>query len=214
MIRSVLKVIECLVIPFYASYLNFLGSISNRVTFFSYVKFRLSFSKLVYWPVHKNSEVTHPHNIFVGINSNPGTRPGCYIQGNGGIFIGNYVRVASNVGIISGNHDLYNHALHNNMEVYINDYCWIGMNSVILPGVVLGKRTIVAAGSVVTKSFPDGFCVIGGNPAKIIKLLDSSKFVPTKFKSEYYGYISKDKFEQFLNSHLINNKYRLLWKNR
>ena len=42
------------------------------------------------------------------------------------------------------------------------------MNSIILPGVNLGPRTVVAAGSVVTKSFPDGFCVLAGNPAKIV----------------------------------------------
>ena len=39
------------------------------------------------------------------------------------------------------------------------------MNSVILPGVVLGDRTIVGAGSVVTKSFSQGNCVVAGNPA-------------------------------------------------
>ena len=43
------------------------------------------------------------------------------------------------------------------------------MNSVILPGVVLGDSTIVGAGSVVTKSFKEGNCVIAGNPAKVIK---------------------------------------------
>lgn len=43
------------------------------------------------------------------------------------------------------------------------------MNSVILPGVVLGEHTVVGAGSIVTKSFSEGYCVIAGNPAKIIK---------------------------------------------
>ncbi|MBO8759626.1 type 8 capsular polysaccharide synthesis protein Cap8J, partial [Staphylococcus aureus] len=54
-------------------------------------------------------------------------------------------------------------------DVKIGNYSWIGMNSVILPGVELGEHTIVGAGSVVTKSFPEGNVVIGGNPAKIIK---------------------------------------------
>ena len=43
------------------------------------------------------------------------------------------------------------------------------MNSVILPGIVLGNHTIVGAGSIVTKSFPEGNCVIAGNPAKKIR---------------------------------------------
>ena len=45
------------------------------------------------------------------------------------------------------------------------------MNAVILPGVVLGENTIVGAGSVVTKRFEQGHCVVVGNPARIIKTL-------------------------------------------
>ena len=46
------------------------------------------------------------------------------------------------------------------------------MNAVILPGVELGEKTVVGAGAVVTKSFKEGHCVIGGNPAKLIKKLE------------------------------------------
>jgi acetyltransferase-like isoleucine patch superfamily enzyme len=46
------------------------------------------------------------------------------------------------------------------------------MNSVIHPGDKLGPHTTVGAGSIVTKSFEDGYCVIAGNPAKLIKKLD------------------------------------------
>ena len=69
------------------------------------------------------------------------------------------------------------------------------MNSVITAGVELGTRTIVAAGSVVTKSFPEGYCVLGGVPAKVIKKLDSEKFIPWH-EEEWYGYIPKEKFEK------------------
>ena len=151
--------------------------------------------------------MTHPNNIFVGINSNAGTRPGCYLQGNGGIFIGNYVHFASNIGIISANHDPNSQMNHICKEVRIGDYCWIGMNAVILPGVKLGPRTIVGAGAVVTKSFEEGFCVIAGNPAKVIKYLDKETFQPTKFRSEYYGFVAKDKFGKFADRYLKNNKY-------
>lgn len=54
-------------------------------------------------------------------------------------------------------------------DIYIGDDYWLGANCIILPGVRLGDRTTVGAGSVVTKSFPDGWCVIAGNPAKKIK---------------------------------------------
>ena len=81
-------------------------------------------------------------------------------------------------------------------KVKICDYSWAGMNSVILPGVKLGTRTIVAAGSVVTKSFPEGYCVIAGSPAKIIRYLDKEKFVPWHDEEEFYGFIPKDEFEK------------------
>jgi len=51
-----------------------------------------------------------------------------------------------------------------NEKVVICDHSWAGMNSVIPPRVKLGTRTIVAAGSVVAKSFPEGYCVITGSP--------------------------------------------------
>lgn len=50
-------------------------------------------------------------------------------------------------------------------RVTIGDSCFIGMHSILMPGVELGDHTIVGAGSVVTKSFPEGNVVIAGNPA-------------------------------------------------
>lgn len=205
--KELIKKIIYFICPLIKGYHRFIKSQSNAVSLKQYRRFIHSRNKQIYWPVHPNSEVTHPNNIYVGINSNAGTRLGCYIQGNGGIYIGNYVSFASNIGIISGNHDLYNHMKHDNKEVRIGDYTWIGMNVVILPGVELGPRTIVAAGSVVTKSFPDGYCVIAGNPAKLIKELDKDKFVPTKYEEEYYGFVPKEEFNKFAKKHLRKNRY-------
>ncbi|RIM07161.1 acyltransferase, partial [Staphylococcus cohnii] len=70
------------------------------------------------------------------------------------------------------NHDSNN--LNDHLEgkdVRLGKNCWLGMNSVILPGVSLGDNTIVGAGSIVTKSFDEGNVVIAGNPAKIVKQL-------------------------------------------
>jgi len=52
--------------------------------------------------------------------------------------------------------------------IRIGKKCWIGANAIILPSVELGDNVIVAAGSVVNKSFPDNI-VIGGNPARVIR---------------------------------------------
>ncbi|ALO02967.1 hypothetical protein ASU28_00635 [Lactiplantibacillus paraplantarum] len=50
--------------------------------------------------------------------------------------------------------------------------CWIGAGVTIMGGVELGNKTIVGAGAVVTKSFPDGSVIIGGNPAQYIRNTD------------------------------------------
>ena len=68
-------------------------------------------------------------------------------------------------------------------KITIGDNCFIGARCTILYGVELGNDTIVAAGSVVTKSFLQEKIIIGGNPAKIIG--DWNSF---KSKSESLGY--------------------------
>ncbi len=89
---------------------------------------------------------------------------------DGNITIGKGTRIANNVGIITTNHDFLNLEKHQpGKDVVLGEQCWIGMNSMILPGVVLGPHTVVGAGSVVTHSFEDGYCIIAGNPARKIK---------------------------------------------
>lgn len=154
-------------------------------------------NKAAYWPVSPNSKVTNPANIYAGVDTCPGLMGGCYIQGIGKIYIGDYTQIASNVVIISANHDLYDTRKHIPSEVRIGKYCWLGAGAMIMPGVVLGDFTIVGAGAIVTKSFPDGHCVIAGNPAKLIKELDPGKCIPYRYSKEYYGYIPAHKFEAF-----------------
>lgn len=57
----------------------------------------------------------------------------------------------------------------NDLPVVIEDGCWIGANVTILKGVTIGCGSVVAAGAVVTKSFPP-YSIIGGIPAKLIKM--------------------------------------------
>ena len=70
------------------------------------------------------------------------------------------------------------------------------MNSVVTAGVELGTRTIVAVGAVVTKSFPEGYCILAGAPAKKIKELDKELFKPWTYENEFYGFVSKEEFEK------------------
>lgn len=53
-------------------------------------------------------------------------------------------------------------------EIVVGDNSWIGASAIIMPGVILGKFCVVAAGSFVNKSFPD-YSIIGGVPAKLIR---------------------------------------------
>ena len=53
-------------------------------------------------------------------------------------------------------------------EVHIKTGAWIGIGACIMPGVVIGEHSIVAANAVVTKDVPD-YSIVGGVPAKVIR---------------------------------------------
>jgi acetyltransferase-like isoleucine patch superfamily enzyme len=144
----------------------------NWVLYDAWGRFFLGANKGVRFPVSPRIKVSGYRNIqfspddlmvFQGV--------GNYFQsfGTGKIIIGRGVYIAQNVGIITMNHDVNDPDLHvQAKDVVIGEKCWIGMNAMILPGVVLGDKTTVGAGSVVTKSFTEGNCIVAGNPAKLI----------------------------------------------
>lgn len=125
------------------------------------------------WAIHYTSTIRCPQNIVRGKNVYPGDSPNNYIEAYNGIIIGDDTNLGPGVGLLSANHDKYDNRVHVNAPpIKIGKRCWIGMNAMILPGVELGDNTIVGAGAVVTKSFPQGYCVIAGNPADIIEHLN------------------------------------------
>ena len=123
------------------------------------------------WPVHWSSTVSSPQRITFAREINPlGYSPGSYIQALNGVQVGTNVIHAVGLTIVSSNHDYLDFKKHvASGPVCIGDNCWLGAHVTLLPGVALGPHTIVAAGSVVSKSFPAGDCVIGGVPARILK---------------------------------------------
>ena len=133
----------------------------------------LGFNRSSPWPIAITTRVSdytrlhmHPEDIARNLSS-----PGCYYQNfDADIFIGRGSYIAPNVGIITSNHVPEAPSSHaEGHDIRIGENCWIGMNSVILPGVRLGDFTTVGAGSVVTRSFPNGNCVLAGSPARIIR---------------------------------------------
>lgn len=91
------------------------------------------------------------------------------------IEIGNHVTVSADVAMIT--HDGGTWCVRDKEKykgifkygkIIIKDNCFIGMRSIIMPGVTIGANSIVAAGAIVTKDVPEN-SVVAGIPAKVIK---------------------------------------------
>lgn len=110
--------------------------------------------------------------LKIGSNSNIGAYN--YIGCSGYIEIGENVMFGPRISIYAENHVFDRTDITIKEQgvirsfVKIEDDCWIGSHSVILAGVTIGKGSIIAAGSIVTKDIP-AFSVVAGVPAKIIK---------------------------------------------
>ena len=139
----------------------------------------LGYQRHIPFPVSFRSQFMNWENFIFDIDDLENfQKGGCYFQAASDAYIrlGKGTYIAANVGIITANHDPQDLTKHlPGKDVTIGENCWIGMNSVILPGVTLGKGTVVGAGSVVTKSFPAGHCIVAGNPARIIKEISYDK---------------------------------------
>jgi len=114
------------------------------------------------------------NNGMGGVSIGNNTLIGLFNVVIGPISIGNDVIIAQNVVLSGLNHGYENIELPikdqpcNVSEIVIEDECWIGANAVITAGVRVGKHSIVAAGSIVTKDVPP-YTIVGGNPAKVLK---------------------------------------------
>lgn len=109
----------------------------------------------------------------------------CTFVDNNIIEIGDNVLIASNVQIYTATHStkLQERVVADweagegicktyALPVRINDGAWIGGGAIILPGMTIGKNSVIGAGSIVTHSIPDN-CVAVGNPCRVIKQIDN-----------------------------------------
>jgi maltose O-acetyltransferase len=105
----------------------------------------------------------------VVIGSNCVIDRNCVLDGRGTISIGNNVNISPEAMILTAYHDPDDEDFAGvEKPVVVEDYAWIATRALVLPGVKIGRRAIVAAGSVVTKDVPEG-AIVGGNPARFIR---------------------------------------------
>lgn len=110
----------------------------------------------------------------VNIGNNVVVMNGSLMMASGGITIDDDTMIAANVRLISNNHDLDTRSIITCLPIHIKRNCWIGAGATILRGITIGENSVVGAGSVVTKDVPDNV-IVAGNPAKIIKYIESKK---------------------------------------
>lgn len=141
--------------------------------------------------IGRNTEIGHDFRFLLIEKYHGGVyKPSCIIGNNCSIgnrfsiltadkvLIEDNNLIASDVLIAAENHgtnpeeaDSYAMMKLTAKPVVIEKGCWIGEKVIVLPGVTIGERSIIGAGSVVTKSVPS-YSIAVGNPAKVIKTWD------------------------------------------
>jgi maltose O-acetyltransferase len=115
--------------------------------------------------------IKNPKNIIFG--KNVSINDGAYLNGLGGIEIGDNVSISAQSIIVSTGLDTGSFLIdkkHCNEKITIGNNVQIGAGAIILAGVKIGNNVIVGAGSVVTKDIDDDSIVVG-NPAILLRKL-------------------------------------------
>lgn len=127
-------------------------------------------------------------NVYIG--------PNATISGGGNVLIGSGTIIGPKLTIYTANHRYENATAIPYDDVIIikpvsvGDNVWIGGNVIILPGVSIGEGSIAAAGSVLVKNIPP-FCVVGGNPAKVLKTRNAENYNNLKKAGRIYFKLKK-----------------------
>lgn len=117
--------------------------------------------------------VKFPWLVSIGDRSSVNRGVEFYPDFEGGhrIIVGQDCYIAPHVRFHAAGHDLDNMTAHVGGTIEVASDVWLGAGCVILPGVKVGARAVVAAGSVVTHDVPAG-SIVGGVPAKVIRYRD------------------------------------------
>lgn len=152
MIRKVSSITRQLIFEIRNYYYHQLFNVGKNTTFLG---------KVLYY---------NPHLIKIGNNCS--INEGVFFNVSDNIIVGDNVTISANVFITTATLNIYKfpEKKHERDPIKIEDDAWIGAGSTILPGVVVGKGAIVAAGAVVTKDVPPHTVVLG-IPARVTKNL-------------------------------------------
>jgi putative colanic acid biosynthesis acetyltransferase WcaF len=117
--------------------------------------------------VHQRARIAVPWNLTLHDRACLGDRANAYSLGE--IEIGARATVAQEAYLSSASHDFADPALPlTTAKITIGEDAFVGARVFVLPGVRIGARAVIGAGSVVTKDVPDGV-VAAGNPCRVLK---------------------------------------------
>lgn len=160
---------------FYAFYVGISSKLSDRKTLPLLKKFRCFVIKNFITSMGHNVNINKRADIGyeLSIGNNSGVGRDSIIQGE--VIIKDGVMIGPRCIIYTRNHrfddihiPMFKQGFSETKPVTIEDDVWIGARVIILPGVTVGKGSIVGAGSVVTKDVPE-YAIVAGNPAKVIQ---------------------------------------------
>ena len=111
---------------------------------------------------------------------------GAKFLGSGSVIIGDNFHSAKGLLVLTENHNWYSSALpydHTTVKkmTTIGDNVWIGGGVSIIPGVNIGKNSVIAAGSVVIRDIPENV-VAAGNPCKVIRKITEKDSTTTNYR--------------------------------
>lgn len=147
-------------------------------SYHSRTKVNALFSRLTGVDVDESFELLPPFYTDFGKNIRVGKRVFinhcCEFMDRGGIAIGDDVLIAPKVNLITISHPLnpLERRATYTAPIVIENGVWIGATATVMPGVTIGKNSVVAAGAVVTKDVPSN-TVVGGIPAKVISKIET-----------------------------------------
>jgi maltose O-acetyltransferase len=103
----------------------------------------------------------------ISIGKNTVINRGCYLDGRHGIVIGSNVNISFQCCLITLQHDPMSSDFRcQGGPIVINDDVWLGARVIVLPGVTIGKGTVIGAGAVVTRDVPP-YVIAAGVPARV-----------------------------------------------